>query len=179
MRRVVLFLMLFLFCFNAVSLEWIHPLTDYYISSPFGFREIPLGGGELSVHLGADMVPNIFKRNPWANVPVLAAADGEVIIHYPPPGTKGRGSVVFGGHPTYGALIVLKHWDERSKIHVYSIYGHMKQTWVYEGQKIKRGESMGFVGSTGKSTGPHLHFSIVYDPLDLLSQPEARSGWKW
>jgi murein DD-endopeptidase MepM/ murein hydrolase activator NlpD len=177
MRRFALFFMLFLACCSVWSLDWLHPLSDYFISSPFGFREISLGGGELSVHLGVDMVPNVLRRNPRANVPVLAAADGEVIIHYPPPGTLGRNGIVFGGHPTYGALIVLKHWDERANMFAYSIYGHMKQTWVFEGQKIKRGESMGFVGSTGKSTGPHLHFSIVYDPLDLLSK--SKDGWQW
>lgn len=177
MKRFILFSILFLFCFNLWSLEWGHPLTDYSVSSPFGFREISLGGGELSVHLGTDMVPNALKRNPRANVPVIAAADGEVIIHYPPPGTLGRNGVVFSGHPTYGALIVLKHWDEKAKIFVYSIYGHMKQTWVCEGQIVKRGETMGFVGSTGKSTGPHLHFSIVYDPLDLLSK--SKDKWQW
>ena len=46
----------------------------------------------------------------------------------------------------------------------------MKETWVKEGQKVKQGEPMGIIGGLGVSTGIHLHWEIVYDPMVILQQ---------
>jgi murein DD-endopeptidase MepM/ murein hydrolase activator NlpD len=174
MRKLFLTLILSVsfLCASASSLEWDWPLSDFRVSSDFGYRENPIiGGAEFTVHLGVDLVPNIFKVNPKARVPVKSVSDGQVEIVYPPPGTvkyiKGK-KIVFEGHKTFGGLIIIKHFDSKTGLYVYSLYGHLKETWVSEGQKVKKGESIGIVGSTGLSTGPHLHFSLLFNPLDLL-----------
>jgi murein DD-endopeptidase MepM/ murein hydrolase activator NlpD len=172
MKKLLLVSILSVFCLCASALEWDWPLSDFRVSSDFGYRENPIiGGAEFTVHLGVDLVPNIFKVNPKANVQVRAIGEGTVSILYPPPGAIGyvKGKrVVFKGHPTFGGLVVLKHFDSKLGIPVYSLYGHLKATWVKEGQKVKKGEGIGVVGSTGVSTGPHLHFSLMYNPMELL-----------
>jgi len=136
--------------------QFIAPLSKFKISSSFGGRSQVLkgmGGDEGDLHKGVDMVPLV------KNEKVVAAADGVIYIHYPPPGGK------FKGHPVYGALIVINHGGG-----IYTLYGHMKQTWVREKQQIKKGESMGIVGSTGMSTGDHLHWEVVLDVMLLLQE---------
>jgi len=68
----------------------------------------------------------------------------------------------------YGYLVILKH-DDGSRTY----YGHLKGAWVTPGQRVARGELVGEVGSTGNSTGPHVHFEIriggvPQNPLDYL-----------
>ncbi len=74
--------------------------------------------------------------------PVVAAADGIVI--YAGNGFKG-----------YGNLIVIKHTPR-----VFTIYAHNKKNLVRKGQKVKQGQVIALVGSTGNATGPHLHFEL-------------------
>ena len=184
MKRLILTVLLILVAMTAWALDWDWPLTDFTPSSGFGFRDdVTLGGGELSVHLGVDLVPNIFAEKPKADVQVKAIADGEVIIVFPPPGTigyrKDGSKFVFSGHPIYGGMVAIKHWDSSAKMFVYSLYGHMKETWVREGQAIKKGEAIGLVGSTGQSTGPHLHFTLMYDPMQLLEKLMDKKKWIW
>ena len=136
------------------------PLKTYSITSSFGEREQivkGIGGDDGDLHKGVDLVT-------VKNAQVLAVADGYVYIHYPPPGAKARNGV-FKGHPIYGALIIIDHGNG-----IFTLYGHMKTTWVRTGQKIKQGDSIGIVGSTGISTGPHLHFEIIFDPMVLLEK---------
>jgi murein DD-endopeptidase MepM/ murein hydrolase activator NlpD len=47
---------------------------------------------------------------------------------------------------------------------VYTRYGHLAETWVREGAVVEQGQVLGIVGSTGISTGPHLHFEVLIDP---------------
>jgi murein DD-endopeptidase MepM/ murein hydrolase activator NlpD len=75
----------------------------------------------------------------------------------------------------YGNLVVLDHGGGYS-----TLYGHVSKSLVREGQKVRAGETIALVGSTGRSTGPHLHFEIRYnakaiDPERKLSKP-GRSG---
>ena len=60
-------------------------------------------------------------------------------------------------------------------IYAYTLYGHMKEVWVSEKDsqgyptKITKGQPLGLMGSTGQSTGPHVHFEILFDPLDFFA----------
>lgn len=139
--------------------NFIYPIeTNNRISSNVGIRDqviTGMGGDEGDLHRGIDIVP-IDK-----NAKVLASADGEISLHYPPPGKIGNR--IFKGHPVFGALIVIKHENS-----FYTVYGHMKSTFVNEGQIVQQGQVIGIVGNTGKSTGTHLHFETIFDPLALF-----------
>jgi murein DD-endopeptidase MepM/ murein hydrolase activator NlpD len=89
--------------------------------------------------------------------PVLAADDGEVLKAYW--NDEGYGGLVIIGHPSG-----YETW-----------YGHLDSFDVEKGQHVKRGEQIGEMGSTGYSTGPHLHFEVRQDgqicnPLDFLNE---------
>ncbi len=79
-----------------------------------------------------------------AGTPVLAAAGGEVVV-----AREG------GWNGGYGSYVVITH-DNGSQ----TLYSHMSQVSVYDGQRVAQGHVVGYVGSTGHSTGPHLHFEI-------------------
>ena len=103
------------------------------ISSTFGSREAPTEGAS-TYHKGIDIAASSGSK-------VVAAAGGEVVI------------------ATYSAsagnYVMINHGSG-----VYTVYMHMANLGVSEGQEVKQGESIGSVGSTGYSTGPHLHFGI-------------------
>ena len=75
---------------------------------------------------------------------IRAAAAGEVLIS--------KGSGWNGG---YGSYIVIKHTNGTQ-----TLYAHTSANYVSAGQSVSQGESIGAVGSTGQSTGPHLHFEV-------------------
>lgn len=79
------------------------------------------------------------------NTPVLAAADGEVT--YSGNGLRG-----------YGNLVVIDHGQG-----VVTLYAHNRRNLARKGQRVRRGERIARVGSTGHSTGPHLHFEVQID----------------
>ncbi len=79
-----------------------------------------------------------------AGTPVFAAAGGDVMI-----------SRNYGWNGGYGYYIVITHSNGTQ-----TLYGHLSATVVYEGYRIVRGQLIGYVGSTGKSTGSHLHFEV-------------------
>ncbi|MEA5593666.1 peptidoglycan DD-metalloendopeptidase family protein [Rivularia sp. UHCC 0363] len=101
------------------------------ISSIFGWRQHPLTG-DRRFHSGIDLAAA-------TGTPVLAAYSGQVEI-----------ADWVGG---YGLTVVLNHNSAQQ-----SLYGHMSQLFVRPGQWVERGTVIGRVGSTGNSTGPHLHF---------------------
>src|SRR5664280_7725 len=117
------------------------------VTSPFGLREHPVIGQELEHH-GVDLVAT-------AGTPIMAAA---------------RGVVVWRGNKLgYGNCVVIRHGT-----HLSTIYGHLSHIGVRIGQLIGAGEVIGLSGSTGFSTGPHLHFEVRRDgapvnPLSLLA----------
>jgi len=127
------------------------PMKDYRISSKFGFRKNPMGGEEFDMHKGIDIVGS-------KNANIYAVYDGKVVIHFPPP------NGYFKGHHTYGALIIIDHGKG-----LFTLYGHMSSTFVNEGMYVKKGQLIGKQGSTGRSTGPHLHFEIIFDPAYVLN----------
>ena len=117
------------------------------ISSSFGTRFHPIDG-RAKFHGGIDIaIPK--------GTPVRAAADGVVKFA----GWKGG----------YGYAVVISHPDGTE-----TLYGHNDKLVVQEGQAVRAGEQITFSGSTGKSTGPHLHFELrangkLVDPMKLLS----------
>ena len=95
--------------------------------------------------------------------PVLAADDGEVLKAYW--NDEGYGGLVIIGHPSG-----YETW-----------YGHLDGFDVEKGQRVKRGEQIGEMGSTGYSTGPHLHFEVRQDgqicnPLDFLNEVNLKDA---
>ena len=99
-------------------------------------------------HDGIDIAARI-------GTPILAAANGTVIFS--------------GWRSGYGRMVVLQHnrWLK-------TVYGHTSKNNVRRGQKIKRGQVIALVGSTGRSTGPHLHFEVrnsqgAQDPMRYLA----------
>ena len=102
-------------------------------TSGFGFRRHPIFG-IWHLHTGVDIAAS------WGT-PVLAAAAGRVIY-----------AGWFGG---YGKIVIVDHGEGMS-----TLYGHLSQILVSAGDTVHRGQPIGRVGSTGYSTGPHLHFEI-------------------
>jgi murein DD-endopeptidase MepM/ murein hydrolase activator NlpD len=118
----------------------------------FGGRSDPFTG-EPAYHQGIDIATE-------KGQPIFATADGVV-------DTAG-----YSGD--YGNLVVLKH-----AFGLATRFGHLSKFNVTPGQDVKRGDIIGFVGSTGRSTGAHLHYEILVNgrlinPLQLLAQPATR-----
>ncbi len=105
-----------------------------YLTDDFGVRSNPFGGEGSEVHPGLDIASE------WGT-PVMATADGIVVLAAP--------------HSGYGNLVTIYHSNG-----ITTRFGHLSKISVEVGQKIKRGDLIGNVGSTGRSTGPHLHYEI-------------------
>ncbi len=100
----------------------------------FGVRRNPFGGGGSEYHSGQDI-------SAPKGTPVVAPADGTV-THA-------------GWQSGYGNLVTVDHGNGLS-----TRYGHLSKVEVAAGQEVKRGALLGLVGSTGRSTGPHLHYEV-------------------
>jgi len=136
--------------------DMVKPMDEFVVSSHFGYREPVMGGMEhgLKLHRGLDLVGP-------ANSEIKAIKAGVVVEHWPAP------NGYFKGHPVYGGMVVIDHGDGQL-----SLYAHMKETLVVEGQRVSAGEVLGIQGSTGLSTGDHLHFEILMDPMSYFETPE-------
>ena len=125
---------------------WLTPCDYYYVSSPFGYRWHPTTG-QWSMHQGVDLAAP-------KGTPIYATRSGYVTIaKY---------------HVNAGNYVTLNHQDGYT-----SVYMHMTHYVVSVGDYVKAGELIGYVGSTGRSTGPHLHFGIAYygeyvNPMDFI-----------
>lgn len=109
------------------------PVKEAVFGSPFGYRNDPIAGMR-AMHEGIDF-------NAETGTPVVAAADGMVLAaEY---------------HPDYGNMVDIDHGDGLT-----SRYAHMSRLNVKAGTLVKRGQELGAVGSTGRSTGAHLHFEV-------------------
>lgn len=114
--------------------SFIFPVESYsYISSRFGERIHPITG-ELKNHNGMDIAANM-------GTAVFAADGGTVVL-----------AEWYGG---YGNCIMIDHGNGYK-----TLYGHLSYIGVRNGQSVNQGDSIGQVGSTGNSTGPHLHFEV-------------------
>ena len=120
------------------SSGWIKPLPSgsYRITSAFGMRKHPVLG-YTRMHSGVDMAAP-------AGTPIYAAKSGKVTV-------AGWGS-------QSGNYVSINHGDGFA-----SIYMHMTHYIVSAGQYVSQGQVIGYVGSTGISTGNHLHFGISYN----------------
>ena len=130
------------------SAGWVRPVKSYRLTSPFGMRIHPITGKE-TMHQGVDMAAP-------QGTPIYAAKDGKV----------SRTAYQAGGA---GYYVSISHGGGFA-----SIYMHMTHYIVKPGQYVKAGQVIGYVGSTGGSTGPHLHFGISYNgtyvnPLKYVS----------
>jgi peptidoglycan hydrolase CwlO-like protein len=114
---------------------WVQPANGI-VTSTFGYRSYFTAG---EYHPGIDIA------NRAANVPIYAAADGVVI----------RSNYTSGG---YGNAIFIAH--SINGVPYATIYGHMSARFVNNGDTVKAGQQIGIMGSTGNSTGPHLHFEL-------------------
>jgi len=120
----------------ASNATWLTPVSGYTLTSPFGMRVHPVTGVN-KMHNGIDM----------------ACAQGTP-IYATRAGTVTTASYQAGGA---GYYVSINHLDGFS-----SIYMHMTHYVVSAGQSVSQGQLIGYVGSTGISTGPHLHFGISY-----------------
>ena len=114
------------------------PEGTWVRTSPFGWREDPFTG-ERAFHSGSDFAAA-------DGTPILAVADGLVVL------------AEYSG--SYGGLIIIEHTVRGERVASY--YAHMWETGIHvvAGQSVTAGQHIGDVGSSGKSTGPHLHFEI-------------------
>ena len=110
------------------------PMDYYYISSKFGMRKDPKTK-QKRFHRGIDLAGT------W-HEDVLAPADGIVIFA--------------GGNGGYGKMIKIQH-----RYGIVTAYGHLQKVLVKKGQKVNIGTRIGKMGSTGRSTGQHLHYEII------------------
>jgi murein DD-endopeptidase MepM/ murein hydrolase activator NlpD len=111
------------------------PVSAPYNASAFGRRVDPFTG-QWAMHEGIDFLAE-------KGAPIAAAADG---------------IVVFAGiHPQYGYMVDIDHGND-----LVTRYAHQSKLFVKEGEVVQRGRKLGEVGSTGRSTGAHLHFEVRY-----------------
>lgn len=118
---------------------------DGSMSSGYGYRSNPFGGYSGEFHPGIDF------KGPYG-APITATADGIV-----------ERNDWYGG---YGNAVVIGHEFGYS-----TLYGHLSRVNVQQGQLVKAGDVIGFLGSTGRSTGPHVHYEIRKDGSDIDPLP--------
>lgn len=112
----------------------------------------PKGIGRVSQGLHADQAYDFAAPK---GTPIYAVSSGTVLIAHPT-----------GYNGGYGRYVVINFDDGRQ-----AIFGHMSEVVATPGQVVKRGEIIGFVGSTGKSTGPHLHLGFHFESGSGLGNP--------
>lgn len=120
-----------------------------YVTDGFGMRRNPFNGEGREVHEGLDIAVDF-------GTPVTATADGLVIYAAP--------------HAGYGNLVIVYHSNG-----ITTRYGHLSRISTEAGQRVRRGDQIGNAGSTGRSTGPHVHYEIrendqSVDPLRYVGQ---------
>lgn len=130
---------------EAVPSRW--PVTGGRVSSSFGYRNSPFGGGR-EFHNGIDIAAR-------TGTPVKAAGSGRVVFS--------------GWRSGYGNTIIIDHGYG-----LRSLYAHNSSLLVSSGSRVEAGETIARVGSTGRSTGPHLHFTVKKDgtpvnPMNYLN----------
>ena len=132
---------------KALGELFIKPLSgNYRFTSAYGYRADPFTGVR-SFHTGIDLAIA-------TGTPILASMDGKI--------------ATAGWNNVYGNYVIITHDNGYQ-----TLYAHMQKYIVATGQKVAQGSTIGYVGSTGYSTGPHLHFSVyknsqLIDPMTVL-----------
>jgi len=134
---------------EKLSLKEVLGLEKDFTKLPVYFPVRQLGFKRVSSMYGERVHPTLKRRKFHSGVdlaakrgtPIYSAADGKVVLA--------------GRSPTYGIYVVIQHPNAYA-----TMYGHMQKKVVKEGIIVKQGEVIGHVGSTGRSTGPHLHFEV-------------------
>lgn len=133
---------------NALGAAFRCPLSTYRLTSHFGNRLDPITGVKSS-HTGIDMAIS-------SGTPIMASASGTV-------STAGFSNI-------FGNYVIINHAQGYQ-----TLYGHMSKIHAKKGQWVSQGTVIGLVGSTGYSTGPHLHFTVykngrLIDPLSVIGK---------
>ena len=134
----------------TAGIKWTKPCSYIYLSSPYGYRVHPVYG-TWKFHSGVDLAGP-------SGTPIVATRDGTVTM------------AKTGWNGGNGNYVTINHGDGFS-----SSYLHMLENLqVSVGQKVKAGQVIGYMGSSGVSTGPHLHFTIYYNgntvnPADYIN----------
>lgn len=123
------------------------PVTSGVVGSRFGWRVDPITG-QSALHTGLDFPASV-------GTDILAAAGGVVVTQQ--------------FHPEYGNMIEIDHGNQ-----LVTRYAHTSRTFVKQGDIVRRGQKIAEIGTTGRSTGPHLHFEVLVqgvfqDPQKFLS----------
>lgn len=139
-----------------VSIPSRMPVEGVHLTSDFGMRWHPVIGGRRA-HKGVDLAGPL-------GTPVQATADAVV----------GKAE----WFSSYGLYVALEHGGD-----IQTRYGHMSRLNVYAGQRVRKGDVIGYIGTTGRSTGPHLHYEVriaglavnpvPYMQADQFNQPSA------
>ena len=129
------------------------PVTEGFVGSGYGMRTDPFTG-QLTMHAGVDFAAP-------SGTPIFAAAGGVVIAAEQ--------------HPFYGNMVEIDHGNDLS-----TLYAHSSKIVVKVGDIVKRGQKIAEVGTTGRSTGPHLHFEVhvkgqPQNPAKFLAQQKGNS----
>jgi len=121
------------------------PINGARLSSPFGMRKHPIDGFN-KMHKGTDFAAPM-------GTPIMASGDGRI---------KKAGWCGGGGN-----CVVIKHNSTYK-----TVYAHMSKfaKGIRNGVRVKQGQTIGYVGSTGKSTGPHLHYEVIINGKKINSQ---------
>ncbi|MDO5602858.1 MAG: M23 family metallopeptidase [Oscillospiraceae bacterium] len=120
----------------ALSARLYIPLPDFVVSSPYGLRDNPVNG-KPDLHTGMDMAAPL-------GTPVSAALPGIVVKS--------------GYDAVRGNYLFIRHGGG-----VVTQYSHLQYRFARQGERVRRGEIVATVGSTGMATGPHLHFELKLD----------------
>ena len=134
---------------TGISVPALMPVKNSRNTSSFGTRSDPFKG-TAAMHAGVDLAGPL-------GTPIYATADGIV-----------NRATVAGG---YGNLVELNHGQG-----IQTRYGHLSSMLVHSGQRVKRGQLIALMGSTGRSTGSHLHYEVRIDGQAVNPIPFMQAG---
>jgi murein DD-endopeptidase MepM/ murein hydrolase activator NlpD len=132
------------------------PLDNASLTSSFGMRTHPVLGGRRA-HKGIDLAAS-------TGTPVYATADGLVEMAQ--------------WYSSYGNYIQIGHGNDME-----TRYAHLSRIVALEGSWVKKGDLIGYVGSTGRSTGPHLHYEVriagvAVNPIPYMVESDAQLAFE-
>ena len=139
---------------GGVSIPSRVPVAGIRLSSEYGMRTHPVLGGRRA-HKGVDLAGPM-------GTPIHATADGVI--------SKAE------WFSSYGLYVAIEHGGK-----IQTRYGHMSRLAVASGQRVRKGDVIGFMGSTGRSTGSHLHYEVRIDgtavnPIPYMQADEMRAA---